>query len=256
MNWKNYIVLVFSTACLISCGNQPEVVQASNQKSTESNSSASSIFSASDEEVKANAAASGVVHEVTVLDVLPTDKYIYLEVEEKGEKYWVATRKQEVKKGEKYFFNGGLLKTNFESKEYNRTFDKVYLVSNLVSMDHGHGHGATTAETEKSIVKSIKINNPKEGSIKISEIIDNPDKYKGKKVQVTGQCVKVNPNIMGRNWIHLKDGSKDDYDFVLTSSTIVPEGQVVTLSGVVTLDKDFGAGYRYEIIVEEATIVK
>jgi hypothetical protein len=238
----------------MSCGNQPKIVEASNKQSTESSGKSSGIFSTNDNDTKEIAATSGDIHEVTVLDVLPTEKYIYLEVEEKNEKFWIATKKQEVKKGERYFFKGGLLKTNFESKEYNRTFDKVYLVSNLVPMDHGHG--APASDVENSVVESIKSIDPKEGSIKISEIIDNPDKYKGKTVQVTGQCVKVNPNIMGRNWIHLKDGSKDGYDFVLTSGSMVPEGQIVTLSGIVSLDKDFGAGYRYEIIVEEANIVK
>ena len=61
---------------------------------------------------------------------------------------------------------------------------------------------------------------------------------------------------MGRNWIHLRDGSQDDYDFVVTSSSMIPEGHVVTLSGTLNLDKDFGAGYRYDIIVENAQVIK
>ena len=47
--------------------------------------------------------------------------------------------------------------------------------------------------------------------------------------------------------------SKDEYDFVVTTNEIILEGQVVTFQGVVTLDKDFGAGYKYEIIVEKGT---
>jgi hypothetical protein len=60
---------------------------------------------------------------------------------------------------------------------------------------------------------------------------------------------------MGKNWLHLKDGSQDDYDLVVTSDMMVPEGHVVTVSGVVALDKDFGAGYRYDIIVEDGKII-
>jgi len=60
---------------------------------------------------------------------------------------------------------------------------------------------------------------------------------------------------MKRNWIHLKDGSKDDFDLVITSDTFVPEGKVVTIKATVTLNKDFGAGYKYDLILENGTIV-
>ena len=68
--------------------------------------------------------------------------------------------------------------------------------------------------------------------------------------------MKVNPNIMNRNWIHIKDGTKDDFDLVITSDKFVPEGSVVTMKAVVTLNKDFGAGYKYDLILENGTIVK
>lgn len=61
---------------------------------------------------------------------------------------------------------------------------------------------------------------------------------------------------MNRNWIHLKDGSKDDYDLVVTSDVFVPEGTALTLKAMVTLNKDFGAGYKYDLILENGTIVK
>jgi hypothetical protein len=63
---------------------------------------------------------------------------MYLYVSEGGEKFWIATRTKDVKVGETYYYKGGLLKTNFESKEYNRVFEKVYLISNLVSTDHSN----------------------------------------------------------------------------------------------------------------------
>ncbi|MCB0471462.1 MAG: hypothetical protein KDC56_00225, partial [Flavobacteriaceae bacterium] len=62
--------------------------------------------------------------------------------------------------------------------------------------------------------------------------------------------------IMDRNWIHLRDGSKDDYDLVITSTEFVPEGTVVTMKGVVTLNKDFGAGYSYDLILENGSVIK
>ena len=89
-----------------------------------------------------------------------------------------------------------------------------------------------------------------EGSIKIKELVENKEKYAGQEVQLSGEVIKVNPNIMGRNWIHLIDGTMDDYDLVITTDINIPEGAFVTLKGQVSLDKDFGAGYFYEVIVE------
>ena len=61
---------------------------------------------------------------------------------------------------------------------------------------------------------------------------------------------------MGRNWIHIKDGSKDDYDLVITSDIVVPQGQLITMTGTVTLNKDFGASYKYDIIIENGVLVE
>ena len=94
------------------------------------------------------------------------------------------------------------------------------------------------------------------GSVKIADLVADPKKYSGKTIQISGQCTKVNPNIMGRNWMHLKDGSKDDYDLVITSSVLIPEGHTVTMVGKVVLNKDFGSGYKYAILLEEGEVVK
>ena len=73
------------------------------------------------------------------------------------------------------------------------------------------------------------------GSIKIVDLVKDPKKYAGKTIQVSGECVKVNPGIMERNWIHLKDGTKNDFDLVVTSDTFVPEGSIITVKALVCL---------------------
>ena len=206
------------------------------------------------------------LHVVVVKESMDASRYVYLKVSENGgEDYWIAAVKQDVTIGDTYFYKGGLLKTNFESKEHNKVFDKIYLVTNLVH-DHGDGsgHDMTKANTENmsgansgsSVLTNETENVDVEGSIKIAEIVNNPSKYEGKTVQVSGKVVKINPNIMKRNWIHLQDGSKNDYDFVVTSDTFLPEGSVVTLSAVVALKKDFGAGYYYDIILEDGKVIQ
>ena len=68
--------------------------------------------------------------------------------------------------------------------------------------------------------------------------------------------MKVNDAIMDRNWIHLVDGSADDYDFVITSNVSVPVGHAVVFEGLISTNRDFGAGYKYELLMEDAVTLK
>ena len=107
------------------------------------------------------------VHKVKVLEILPTVKYLYLRVVELGDEYWIATLKADVIEGEYYYITGGLLKTNFESKEHNRIFDKMLLIENIVPENHSQ---QTTDILESDAIVN---NNRSESSIKLSEIINN-----------------------------------------------------------------------------------
>ena len=275
----NYFSIFICILFTASCNNGPKVIPADTPQNNAINKSGSTGIFTSDNSSATSSTMNNAngnskngmmagMHQVVVNEILPTPKYIYLNVTEGDESFWIATAKQEVEVGQKIFYKGGLLKTNFESKEYNRVFDKVYLVSKIVTAGHGvqgiNKNSSTISSDKKTKsndeTKSDKTNAPrnitKNGSIKISEIIANPKNYEGKIIQVSGECEKVNYNIMGKNWIHLKDGSKDEYDFVITSEVQIPEGHVVTMKGKVYLDKDFGAGYRYDIIIEEGEIVQ
>ena len=188
------------------------------------------------------------VHYVVLEEQLTTSKYIYLRVKEDQHQYWIAAIKQDVNLGETYFYADGLLKTNFESKEHQRVFDTIYLVSNLVPADHGQ------AGTPSQIATSSSENPaPPSGSavsVKIGDLVANPSKYANQHVEITGKCVKVNSNIMGRNWIHVEDGTNNGFDLVVTSDETVSAGSNATFVGVVSLNKDFGAGYTFDVIIE------
>jgi hypothetical protein len=197
------------------------------------------------------------LHTVIVKEILPTANYTYLNVLEGEMNFWIAVNSVDAKVGETYFYVGGLLKNNFESKVLNRVFDELYLVGNLVSANHGNELNSNNVNNESIVSNSIKANIVKQkGSIKISEIVNNQKKYEGQTVQIDGECTKINIGIMGKNWIHLKDGSKDDFDLVITSDELISVGSVVTIKGDLVLNKDFGAGYKYDLIIENGVIVK
>ena len=63
---------------------------------------------------------------------------------------------------------------------------------------------------------------------------------------------------MNQNWIHLQDGSSNsgEFDFTITTAEEAKVGEIITVEGIITLDKDFGAGYFYSIIMENGTVSK
>lgn len=237
---------------LLGCTKDPKVITASSDQATKEGSTG--IFAEEPTELSSDQSEPAMaddIHTVTVEEVLPTVKYVYLRVKEGNEVFWIATNKMEVNVGKTYFYRGGLLKTDFESKEHNRVFDKMYLVSSLVESDHSN-HVAADKGANAGSIKATDVS----GSVKIAELVANPKKYAGKTIQISGRCVKINPNIMGRNWIHLQDGSKDDYDLVITCDVQIPVGHTVTMTGNVVLNKDFGAGYQYAILLENGKVVQ
>ena len=71
--------------------------------------------------------------------------------------------------------------------------------------------------------------------------------------------MKWNAGIMGKNWLHLRDGSGaagKDNDITITTSDEAAVGDVVLVKGTVRVDKDFGAGYAYPVIIEDAKLSK
>ena len=117
---------------------------------------------------------------------------------------------------------------------------------------------AASGSTAVQDVKVAKANGPNGKTV--ADIHAQHDTLKEKPVAVQGKVVKFNAGIMGRNWIHLRDGSgsaeKGDNDITITTQDQAAVGDVVTAKGTVRLDRDFGAGYNYPIIIEDAKITR
>ncbi len=246
---KNILIFIPSILIIIfiaiSCDN-PKVIPANNN---DNNTSQNLVNDPNDNNNPS--ANQNQQHKVIVKEVLNTPKYSYLRVDENNEEYWIAILKTEVKIGSEYAFEGGLLKRNFYSQEYDRIFEKVYLVSGISDIS---GNKVQTSSIEKPSEMNMDVSNIElaEGSIKIDDIIKQKDKYADKTVKVTGKCIKVNPNIMNRNWVHLSDGSGEN--IVITTNEEVVLGTVVNLEGTISINRDFGAGYKYDIIMEGAVL--
>lgn len=117
--------------------------------------------------------------------------------------------------------------------------------------------GAAHMEVAKAGREELTIEKA-DGGITIAELFSNRKDYSGKTVKIKGKVTKVNPEIMGKNWIHLQDGTifEEEFDLTVTSDVIPETGSIVTIEGKVALDKDFGYGYTYPIMLEEAKIIQ
>jgi len=96
-----------------------------------------------------------------------------------------------------------------------------------------------------------------DGGKTVAEVFAEKDALGGQKVTVRGKVVKVNAGIMNTNWLHVRDGSgaEGTNDLTVTTAGTVPGvGDTVLLTGTVALNKDFGMGYSYDVIVEDAEV--
>jgi hypothetical protein len=188
-------------------------------------------------------------HKVEVKEVKEAGIYTYVKVLENEKEYWIATSSTKLEIGQTCYFDGGTKMVNFKSEELDKTFEEIIFV------DAVRSHEKKSPEMDSSIPV---IEQPEDGT-PINEILANSESFKEKEITVKGKVVKINRNILDRNWIHLRDGTnfKDKSNLTFTTNdTIIKLGDIVTLKGVITLNKDFGYGYVYPILVEEAVVIK
>ncbi|MBK6966795.1 MAG: SH3-like domain-containing protein [Bacteroidales bacterium] len=223
------------------------------------------------------ASARGIsdLHKVKVKEVLQTSNYTYLLVSEIDVDNWLALPKMQAIPGEIYYYRNGFKMTDFESKELGRKFETIYFLESLSTtpdfdppkpMANPHASMPVVADTSSHVqytaqvvVKKEEVDvDPAEQGLTIAELIANKGKYDGKTIRVKGKVTKFNAKIMKHNWIHIQDGTEYSGKFDLTATTDieVAVGETITLEGKVALDKDFGYGYSYEILLEDSKLIK
>jgi len=111
-------------------------------------------------------------------------------------------------------------------------------------------HSAMVKKTEKISEKT----EPAKGGLTLAELFKNAEEYNGKNVTIKGKVVKINSRIMNRNWVHLQDGTEYNgkYELTVTTKQDFKVGDIITLTGKIVLNKDFGYGYKYDILMEDA----
>lgn len=192
------------------------------------------------------------LHNGVVTETMSTPKYTYVLVKGEKETLWAAGPKAKVKKGDKVEFIKGLAMKQFHSKQLKRDFSKIYFTNFLLV----NGVPAQVSGRDKTKVKKVTMNNIKKEDYSISEVYKKSEELKNKQVKIRGRVVKFSKDIMGMNWLHIQDGTGKDEtsDLVVTTKDLAKVGDKVLISAKVITKKDFGQGYYYKVLLQEAKI--
>jgi hypothetical protein len=234
-----------------------------------------------------------------IIETMNASGYTYLLIDSGTARTWVAIPETTVKVGDTVHYANGMIMKDFHSKTLNRTFASVVFSPGLTDQaPETEKKGATASPTGEKASKAsptaddssfsaavqaetqpepamttsggstgaivpfaeIKIEKAEgENGHTVLEIFKQAKELDGKVVRLRGMVMKVNLNIMGKNWVHLQDGTGDPmtntHDLVITTAETPSQGQTVTVEGTMRAAKDFGAGYSYAAIIEDAKIV-
>lgn len=223
-----------------------------------------------------------------ILETMNAGGYTYVFVENSLGKQWVALPESEVKVGDEITYMQGMTMTDFYSKTLDRTFEAIIFSGGIAGAkmmpganakkepvsEASNSFAAAVAEEKGTasapalednpngsagaVAPMMELNIEKAGGdngYTVNEIYEKAKELDTKTVQVRGRVVKVNMNIMGRHWVHIQDGTgnpmKNSHDLVVTTDKVIEEDSVITVEGVVAAEKDFGAGYKYVVLLEE-----
>lgn len=200
------------------------------------------------------------LHKIVVKEVIDGGGYVYLNVDEDGNNYWMAIATMPIEVGNTYYYNGGMVMKDFVSKHLDKTFEFITFAEGVRATEEmqvaadTHMHGNQMVE---QVAITEKIEKAK-GGTSLEELFKGKSSFDKKTIIVKGKVVKVNNGIMDKNWVHIEDGTQfnKDRDLTITTNEEVKEGDIVTFKGAIALNKDFGAGYVYDIVLENGTLVK
>jgi len=194
-------------------------------------------------------------HAVKIIDKIDAAGYTYLQVDENGNQYWIAGPQTQVDKGETVYYAQGMEMKNFHSNTLNKTFDSILFVQSISKEPAGSSVTEAHSQALNIPKEQISVSALKDGKT-IAEIYAQKESLAGKTIKVKGKVVKYNGDIMNRNWIHIQDGTSNnnEYDMLITSKDQAQVGDIIIVEGTVALNKDFGAGYSYPVMIENAKI--
>ena len=201
----------------------------------------------------------------TVIETIKVERYTYVQVDTGRERIWAATPEFHGKAGDTVVVPEGLVMKNFHSNTLGRDFELVHFVNAIGGAKKGPdfaqqpqvpaGHPPVSDKSSMPQIDVSRVERAEDGKT-VAEIFSGKEDLAGKRVLVRGKVVKFLPQIMGKNWLHLQDGSGSEgtNDLTVTTAAIAQVGDLVLVNGTVSVNRDFGYGYSYEVLLEDAEI--
>ena len=197
-----------------------------------------------------------------VTETMNAGRYTYVKVDTGEENVWAAGPITQVEVGDTVSLSGGFEMVDFQSTILGRSFESIYLVafmqvtpragaSRASPVGHEAGPPGNGATLDLSGIPRA------EGGHTVGEILGSDDELAGKQVTVRGKVVKFSSRILGRNWIHLRDGTAGPggaMDLVVTTDAVAEVGNTLLVRGTVVTNTDLGSGYVYDVLIEKASI--
>ena len=193
-----------------------------------------------------------------VMQTMDVSQYTYLQIDTGKALVWFAGPVTQVKVGDIVDMPPGIQMSNFRSSSLDRTFDTIHLVGAIqvksqqkAGAENAPGGADAAAAPAVSGIERIA------GGHTVGEIIAGRASLAGSEVAVRGKVVKLNAGILGRNWLHLSDGTVGpggEQDLTVTTEDTAEVGSTVVVRGTVATDRDLGSGYKYDVLIENAKV--
>lgn len=186
-----------------------------------------------------------------VKQVVPAGRYTYLELDRGPDGVqWAAVLAADVAVGATVTVVRPFEKKDFASPSLKRRFDSIWFGT------LGKAAGDVAMPAAAPTAPAAAVVPPPPGGLAITAIRKDREALSGKAVTFSGRVTKFNEAILGRNWLHVVDGSASDGtdDIAVTTSGTATVGAMVTVTGNVAVNQDFGSGYTYDLLVQDAVI--
>lgn len=196
-----------------------------------------------------------------VMDIVEAAGYTYAQVDTGKEIVWAATTTTSLQKGEVITFSTSMPMYNFHSNALNRDFPVIYFSGRFVRASEHSGTATTPVKSPHAGIqvaadaKPVEGIQEVEGGNTIAELYADRQKLAGKTVRVRGKVTKYTAGVMGKNWIHIRDSSSPE-DLTITTDGTAAIDDVLVIEGKLATDEDFGYGYVYPVIVEDARVTR
>jgi hypothetical protein len=173
-----------------------------------------------------------------VRETFDSGGFTYVRLDTGDVDVWVAGPETRLAVGDTLATSEGALMANFHSRTLSRTFERIWFVAAWRVM------GAEPSAAGQVVT-------PRPGTRSVSAVLAEVTQLRGAPVAVTGRVTRASEGILGRTWIHLGDGASD---LTVTTTGTAKVGDVVVARGVLGTDRDFGSGYRYAVLLEDAQL--